>query len=115
MASALTPSALSSAANVRRAAASESQAESSSTSAGGKPFMIEGRSVHIGASVGVACAPGDGDDPDELLRNADLALYAAKANGKATFRRYDPALDEQTRERRALEAGLRQALVEGQP
>jgi len=80
---------------------------------GGQPFMLEGQSVHIGASIGVACAPDDSDDPAELLRNADLALYAAKADGRATFRRYDVALDERTRERRALEAGLRQALVEG--
>ncbi len=81
---------------------------------GGQPFMLEGQSVYIGASIGVACAPEDGDDPDSLLRSADLALYAAKADGKATFRRYDPALDEQIRERRALEAGLSKALVEGQ-
>ena len=81
---------------------------------GSQPFMVEGRSIQIGASVGVACAPDDGNDPAELLRNADLALYAAKANGKAMFQRYDPALDERTRERRALEAGLRQALAEEQ-
>ena len=81
---------------------------------GDQPFMLDGQSVYIGASVGVACAPDDGADPGALLHNADLALYAAKADGKATFRRYDPALDEQTRERRALEAGLRQALAEGQ-
>jgi len=79
----------------------------------GQPFMLEGQSVYIGASIGVACAPDDSDDPAELLRNADLALYAAKANGRATFRRYDLALDERMRERRALEAGLRQALAEG--
>ena len=83
-------------------------------SIGDQPFMLDGQPVHIGASVGVACAPDDGDDAAELLRVADLALYAAKAEGKARFRRYDPALDEQTRERRAIEAGLRQALVEGQ-
>ncbi|MGI4745661.1 MAG: bifunctional diguanylate cyclase/phosphodiesterase [Janthinobacterium lividum] len=81
---------------------------------GDHPFMLEGQSVYIGASIGVACAPDDGDDPAELLRNADLALYAAKANGKAIFKRYDPAFDERMRERRALEAGLRQALIEGQ-
>ena len=81
---------------------------------GDQPFLLEGQAVHLGASVGVACAPDDGNDPAELLRNADLALYAAKAGGKAMFRRYDPALDEQTRERRALEAALRRALVEGQ-
>lgn len=81
---------------------------------GDQPFMVEGQPVCIGASIGVACAPDDGDDPAELLRNADLALYAAKADGKATFRRYDPALDEQMRERRKLEAGLRRALEDGQ-
>ncbi len=81
---------------------------------GGEPFMLDGQAVYVGASIGVACAPDDGDDPAELLRNADLALYAAKANGKATFQRYDPALDERMRERRALEADLRRALVDGQ-
>ena len=81
---------------------------------GGEPFMLDGQAVYVGASIGIACAPDDGDDPAELLRNADLALYAAKANGKATFQRYDPALDERMRERRALEADLRRALVDGQ-
>lgn len=81
---------------------------------GGQPFMIEGQANYIGASIGVACAPDDGDDPARLLHAADLALYAAKAEGKATFRKYDLALDERTRERRALEAGLRQALTNGQ-
>ena len=96
---------------------SETAAELASrlvTAVGGQPFMVEGQALYIGASIGVACAPDDGDDPAELLRNADLALYAAKADGKGTFRKYDLALDERIRERRALEAGLRQALNTGQ-
>ena len=81
---------------------------------GARPFMLDGQSVHLGTSVGIALAPTDGHDPAELMRNADLALYAAKADGRATFRRYDVSLDEKTRERRAMEAGLRLALAEGQ-
>jgi diguanylate cyclase (GGDEF)-like protein len=79
-----------------------------------KPFMLDGQSIHLGASIGVALAPHDGDDPADLLRNADLALYAAKADGKGRFRRYDVSLDERMRERRTLEAGLRHALEHGQ-
>ncbi|RYD22329.1 MAG: diguanylate cyclase, partial [Lysobacteraceae bacterium] len=67
-----------------------------------EPFLHIGQSIHIGASVGLAWSPEDGDDPAELLRNADLALYAAKADGRGTFRRYDVALDDRMRERRAL-------------
>ncbi|WP_260596591.1 EAL domain-containing protein [Sphingomonas endolithica] len=79
-----------------------------------RPFMLDGQAVHLGASVGIAVTPADGDDPAELMRNADLALYAAKADGRGTFRRYDVSLDEKMRERRVIEAGLRLALVEGQ-
>jgi len=80
---------------------------------GGEPFLYAGQSIHLGASVGLAWSQEDGDDPAELLRNADLALYAAKADGRATFRQYDSALDEQMHERRVLEVGLRHALSEG--
>jgi diguanylate cyclase (GGDEF)-like protein len=79
-----------------------------------RPFMLDGQSIHLSASVGIAMAPGDGDDPAVLMHNADLALYAAKADGRGTFRRYDVSLDEKTRERRMIEAGLRLALAEGQ-
>jgi diguanylate cyclase (GGDEF)-like protein len=78
------------------------------------PFLLDGQPIHLGASIGIAMAPDDGDDPAELMRNADLALYAAKANGRGTFRRYDVSLDEKMRERRTIEAGLRLALAEGQ-
>ena len=78
------------------------------------PFLLDGQPIHLGASIGIAMVPDDGDDPAELMRNADLALYAAKADGRGTFRRYDVSLDEKMRERRAIEAGLRLALAQGQ-
>ncbi|SFO42862.1 diguanylate cyclase (GGDEF) domain-containing protein [Sphingomonas sp. OK281] len=78
------------------------------------PFMLDGQFLYLGASVGIAIAPSDGDDPAELMRNADLALYAAKADGKGVWRRYDVSLDDKVQERRTLEAGLRCALIEGQ-
>ena len=74
------------------------------------PFLMNGNSIQLGVSIGIAFAPADGDDPSELLRDADLALYGAKAAGKGTFCRYDVSLDERTRERRAMEAALREAL-----
>ncbi len=81
---------------------------------GRDPYVIEGQAVNIGASVGIAAAPADGDNPAELLRTADLALYAAKADGKGTFRFYDRTLDEAVRSRRSVEAGLRRALAHGE-
>lgn len=81
---------------------------------GDRPFLYSGQAVHLGASLGFAWAPDDGDDPAELLRNADLALYAAKSDGRATWRRYDPVFDEQTQERRRLEIGLRHAISVGE-
>ncbi len=76
------------------------------------PMMLGDQVAHVGASVGVAFAPRDGDDPAALLHNADLALYAAKADGKGVFRFFDPELDAQMQARRSLEAGLRRALAQ---
>lgn len=81
---------------------------------GSRPFMVDGQPIHLGASVGIALCPSDGEDPADLMQNADLALYAAKAEGRATFRRYDVSLDDKMRARRAIEAGLRTAIAEGQ-
>ena len=75
-------------------------------------MMIDGQAVHVGASVGVAFAPQDGDDPAVLLHNADLALYAAKADGKGTYRFFHPDLDARMKARRGLEVDLRKALAE---
>lgn len=76
-----------------------------------RPFLIDGQLVNVGASVGAALAPADGDEPGTLLRNADLALYKAKADGKGTFRRFDPILDARVQARRSLEADLRRAIA----
>ena len=78
------------------------------------PFSIDGHRVHITASVGIALAPGDGLDPDELLKKSDMALYAAKADGRGVFRFFEPAMDAAAQARRALEMDLRNALGRGE-
>jgi diguanylate cyclase len=77
----------------------------------GRPFLIDGQLVNVGASVGAALAPADGVEPAILLRNADLALYKAKAEGKGTFRPFEPALSARVQARRNLEADLRRAIA----
>lgn len=74
------------------------------------PFIIMGKQVVIGASIGVAVYPADGDDGLTLLRNADIAMYRAKAEGRNTFRFYDATMDEQLKLRHALEHDLRRAI-----
>lgn len=79
-----------------------------------EPFNL-GRSVaQIGVSVGIAIAPFDGICPDDLLKNADLALYRAKADGRGTWRYFEPQMNAKAEARRALEADLRVALAQGQ-
>jgi predicted signal transduction protein with EAL and GGDEF domain len=79
-----------------------------------EPLQAEGHQIATGASIGIAIGPGDGDDADQLLKNADLALYRAKADGRGTFRFFEPALDEAARRRRQLELDLRRALKAGE-
>jgi diguanylate cyclase (GGDEF)-like protein/PAS domain S-box-containing protein len=79
----------------------------------GEPFDVMGHQVVIGASVGIALAPGDGDDADRLLKNADLALYRAKADGKGTFRFFEAEMDARAQARRRLEMDLRKAMSAG--
>ena len=74
------------------------------------PFTLDGHTVHIGASVGGALAPNDGK-PADLLHHADLALHAAKADGRVVFRMFEPELDDRMQKRSLLEAGLRRALA----
>ncbi len=76
-----------------------------------RPFLINGHVVNIGASVGVALAPADGDTPEALLRNADLAAYHAKEAGRGTFRMFESGLDARMHERRRLEQDLRRAVA----
>jgi diguanylate cyclase (GGDEF)-like protein/PAS domain S-box-containing protein len=76
----------------------------------GEPYDLEGHHVTVGASIGVALAPNDGDDPDRLLKNADMALYRAKAEGKGAFRFFESEMDARVQARRRLEMDLRAAI-----
>jgi diguanylate cyclase (GGDEF)-like protein len=75
-----------------------------------QPFVLEGRQVHIGASIGITVSPDDAADVDQLLRNADLALYRAKTEGRNAHRFYASDMTVQVEARRALEHDLRRAL-----
>jgi diguanylate cyclase (GGDEF)-like protein len=77
------------------------------------PMAIDGQHVVCRASIGIAMAPGDGEDGTTLMKNADLALYCAKHEGKATYHFFEPALDEAARQRRQLELDLRAAIRDG--
>jgi diguanylate cyclase (GGDEF)-like protein len=78
------------------------------------PFDLAGHQVVIGISIGVAVAPTDAADPDQLLKNADLALYRAKADGRGTYRFFEAEMDARMQARRALELDLRRALMKGE-
>jgi diguanylate cyclase (GGDEF)-like protein len=78
------------------------------------PYDLGDHRATIGTSIGIAVSPNDGSTPDKLLRNADLALYRAKADGRGTFRFFEPAMDEQMQARRILEQDLRKALPAGE-
>jgi diguanylate cyclase (GGDEF)-like protein len=78
------------------------------------PYEIGGQQVLIGTSVGIVLAPTDGEDPDQILKNADLALYRAKAEGRGRYRFFTPEMDARMQERRTLEIDLRSALVAGE-
>lgn len=75
------------------------------------PYCIGDHQVIIGTSVGIAIAPDDGTSVDQLLKNADLALYRAKSDGRGVYRFFEPAMDAKMRTRRALELDLRRALA----
>src|SRR5581483_8680897 len=79
-----------------------------------EPYDIDGQQALVGTSIGIAVSPGDGDAPDKLLRNADLALYRAKGDGRGTFRFFEPAMNEQMQGRRVMELDLRKALPAGE-
>jgi diguanylate cyclase (GGDEF)-like protein/PAS domain S-box-containing protein len=79
-----------------------------------EPYDIDGQQAVIGVSIGISVGPGDGSTPDKLLRNADLALYRAKSDGRGTFRFFEPAMDLQMQTRRVLEQDLRRALPGGE-
>ncbi len=78
-----------------------------------QPYMIDGSQVIIGVSIGIALAPEDGNSAEKLIRNADLALYAAKGDGRGAFHFYAPAMHADAEDRRQLEHDLRHAIVTG--
>jgi diguanylate cyclase (GGDEF)-like protein len=74
------------------------------------PFLIDDHELHVSACVGISLFPLDADDPEALIRNADIALVRAKSQGRSSYRLYTPDMNERTLERLRLEARLRQAL-----
>jgi len=77
------------------------------------PYEIGANKIEIGTSIGIALAPDDSTEADELLKRADMALYRAKAEERGTFCLYEAAMEERLIARRTLEHELRQVLVNG--
>jgi len=78
------------------------------------PFELGDHQVVIGASVGIAIAPDDGDEVDQLLKNADMALYRAKEDGRSRFHFFETEMDIRAQARRSLELDLRNAVSGGE-
>jgi diguanylate cyclase (GGDEF)-like protein len=78
-----------------------------------EPFEIGGHGVDIGTSIGISVAPDDGLEAEDLLKNADIALYAVKTGGRGNWRFFAPAMEAQAQARSALEQDLRHALPAG--
>ncbi|TPV99972.1 MAG: putative signaling protein [Beijerinckiaceae bacterium] len=76
-----------------------------------EPYDIEGKRIVTGVSAGIALAPDDGESSDLLLKNADMALYQAKEDGRRIFRFFEPGMDACLRTRRALELDLCNAVA----
>jgi diguanylate cyclase (GGDEF)-like protein/PAS domain S-box-containing protein len=79
-----------------------------------QPYEIQGHDVIVGGSIGIAMAPGDGEVSDALLRNADMALYRAKSDGRGIFHFFAAEMDRRIQSRRALELELRKAFTSGE-
>ncbi|UGV28325.1 EAL domain-containing protein [Rhodopseudomonas boonkerdii] len=80
----------------------------------GETFLLDGHSVVIGASVGIAMAPGDGDESERLLKNADMALSRAKNDTRGTFSFFETGMDARAQARRKIENDLRAAIQDDQ-
>ena len=80
----------------------------------GQPYPVHGHTLHSTPSVGIALFPADGDDGQTLMKNADAAMYHAKASGRNNYQFYTAAMNLATQERLALEAGLRGAIDRGE-
>ncbi len=79
-----------------------------------RPFDIDGQSLAVGVSIGIALAPGDGLQHDDLLKAADMALYRAKEQGRGCWRCFEPEMNARMQMRRAVELDLRRALERGE-
>lgn len=80
----------------------------------GEPFSVAGNEVRTGTSIGITIYPNDPGDPNQLLRNADLALYRAKADGRGTFQLYDQDMHTEVQARQQMETDLRMAMERGE-
>jgi diguanylate cyclase (GGDEF)-like protein/PAS domain S-box-containing protein len=78
------------------------------------PYDIDGNEIVVGASIGIALSPGDGDTSEELMRNADMALYRAKSDGGGVHRFFEREMDRQAQKRRDMELDLRRAFANGE-
>ncbi|MGY4255040.1 diguanylate cyclase (GGDEF)-like protein [Bradyrhizobium sp. USDA 4516] len=76
----------------------------------GEPYLLEGHSVVIGASIGIAMSPGDGEDSEKLLKSADMALSRAKSEFRGTFSFFEAEMDARAQSRRKIEIDLRDAI-----
>ncbi|WP_249164296.1 EAL domain-containing protein [Bradyrhizobium jicamae] len=76
----------------------------------GAPYELGGHRVVVGCSVGISLAPADGMTGEKLLKNADVALYRSKMEGRGTWRFFEPAMDANLQKRRSLELDLREAM-----
>ncbi|MBU1041911.1 MAG: EAL domain-containing protein [Proteobacteria bacterium] len=77
------------------------------------PFLLEGHSLHMGLSIGLALFPAHGQTPEDLLKSADLAMYRAKERGRNTFDFFTNELNDQVVRRLMVATGLRRALASG--
>jgi diguanylate cyclase (GGDEF)-like protein/PAS domain S-box-containing protein len=75
-----------------------------------QPVLIEGNELVVTSSIGISYYPDDGPDPDTLIRNADTAMYRAKADGRNSYQLYTPSMNARSREHLSLEVALRRAL-----
>jgi diguanylate cyclase (GGDEF)-like protein len=78
------------------------------------PYQLDGHQVIVGTSIGIAIAPRDGSDPDQLMKKADLALYRCKADGGGTYRFFDTQMDARRQERGTSEAKGAPPALDGQ-
>jgi diguanylate cyclase (GGDEF)-like protein/PAS domain S-box-containing protein len=79
-----------------------------------RPFVLHGQSCQVTASLGISIYPDDGSDAQTLLKNADMAMYLVKQQGKNSFRFYSPQMNVHLMERLSLESGLRRAIERGE-